>query len=605
MEEAEGVEAEEADGDEHQDGVAKGADESEDFGAVFLEDDVGGVVVDEAANRAGTSDDEDKKNPKHKDIIAWFYDIIADMKYIPTAIAYLNGAPHVGHALDFLLADVWARYQRSRGERVFLQTGTDEHGQKVANKALELGVSVQELCDENSTMFRALWQDLGAEYDYFIRTTDENHKKNCQEVWTKLAESGLIYKKAYRGWYCEGCESFIPETEAREMNYKCPSHQKALQEVAEENYFLKITGLVGQIRAAIERGRELSVLDAINGNLPEASVGTADKSDDNYLKILPDFRAVEILNLLEDTEDVSISRPKAQVPWGVPVPGDPEQTMYVWVDALSNYITGLNYPSAVVNKEAPEFGQAWPASVQVLGKDILRFHAITWPAILLGLGLPLPRVLLTHGFVNVEGKKMSKSVGNVISPTEVIRRYGADAFRLYFLKQIPTMDDGDFTWEKYDAAYNDLANTLGNLVSRLANMNIKYFDGLVGIANEQSIDKTDDSLPNMVKSLDKFHSLMRDMEFSDAIGELFSKLREINGEIDAKRPWDLAKQDETLPGLRDLLENWSSRVATIAVALAPFLPDTSEKILAILQPEKTVYGGEILFPKPEAGRETT
>jgi methionyl-tRNA synthetase len=519
------------------------------------------------------------------------------MKYTTTAIAYLNGAPHVGHALDFLLADVFARYQKSRGETVFLQTGTDEHGQKVANKAKELGVSPQELCDENSTMFRALWQDLGAEYDYFIRTTDENHKKNCQEVWTKLTDRGLIYKKEYHGWYCEGCESFVTETEAKEMDFICPTHQKPLQEVSEENYFLKVTELAPQIKAAIERGRELSIEDAMNGNITELAVGTKDKSDDNYIKILPDFRAAEILNLLKNTEDISISRPKSQVSWGVPVPNDPEQTMYVWVDALSNYVTGLNYPGAVVNPQAPDFAAAWPASVQVLGKDILRFHAITWPAILLGLDLPLPRTILTHGFVNVDGTKMSKSLGNVIGPTEVIKCYGSDAFRFYFLKHVPTNDDGDFTWAKYDAAYNDLANTLGNLVSRLANMNNKYFDGLIGIANEQSLDKTDDSLPNMAKSLDKFHDLMRDMEFSDAITELFDKLRDINGEIDAKKPWSLAKSDETLPELRNLLENWSSRVATLAVALAPFLPETSQKILAIFRPEKTVYSGEILFPK--------
>ena len=522
------------------------------------------------------------------------------MNYVATAIAYLNGAPHVGHALDFLLADVFARYQNSRGETTFLQTGTDEHGQKVANKAKELGVPVQELCDQNSTMFRALWQDLGAEYDYFIRTTDDAHKKNAQEVWTKLAKRGLIYKKQYRGWYCEGCEGFITDTEAKEMNYTCPNHQKPLEEVSEENYFLKVTELIPQIEAAILRGRDLSVEDAMSGNIPEASVGTADKSDDIYTKILPDFRAGEMLNLLKTTEDISISRPKSQVSWGVPVPGDAEQTMYVWVDALSNYITGLNYPSAVLNPGAPAFEVAWPASLQVLGKDILRFHAITWPAILLGLGLPLPRVILTHGFVNVDGMKMSKSLGNVVSPTEVIKRYGADAFRFYFLKHIPTSDDGDFTWEKYDASYNDLANTLGNLVSRLANMNNKYFEGLIGIANEQSIDKKDDSLPGIVKYLDDYHDLMRDMRFSEAISVLFDKLRDINAEIDAKKPWALAKSDETLPELRNLLENWSSRVALIASSLAPFLPATSEKILNIFLPERTVYSGEILFPKPEA-----
>jgi methionyl-tRNA synthetase len=509
------------------------------------------------------------------------------MKYITTAIPYLNGAPHVGHALDFLLADVMARYQKSRGDTVFLQSGTDEHGQKIADKAEELGVSVQDLCDENSELFRALWQELGGAYDYFIRTTDDNHKANCQAIWQRLVERDLIYKKAYRGWYCVGCEGFITESEAEDLNFCCPNHQQPLQNVSEDNYFLKVAKLIPEIRAAILRGRALSVSDAINGNLPAA------------LKILPDFRATEILNLLEKTEDVSISRPKSQVSWGIPVPNDPEQTMYVWTDALANYITGLGYPVATVNKDAPSFDVAWPASAQILGKDILRFHAIIWPAILIGLDLPLPRVILTHGFVNVDGAKMSKSIGNVISPNEVIARYGADAFRFYFLKHIPTTDDGDFTWEKYDAAYNDLANTLGNLVCRLANMNQKYFDGLIGIANEQSIDKTDDSLPSVVKYLATFHNLMRDLRYADALTELFDKLRDINAEIDTQKPWSLAKSDATLPELRNLLENWSNRVATLATALAPFLPDTSARILSIFQPNQTVYNCEVLFPKSE------
>ncbi|MCL2371478.1 methionine--tRNA ligase [Candidatus Saccharibacteria bacterium] len=521
------------------------------------------------------------------------------MKYITTAIAYLNGAPHVGHALDFLLADVMARYQKSRGETTFLQTGTDEHGQKVANKAKELGISTQDLCDENSTLFRDLWSNLGAEYDYFIRTTDDNHKQNCQAIWTKLEEKGLIYKKAYKGWYCEGCEGFVTDSEAKGCDYTCPIHQKPLQEVEEENYFLKISALTPQIRAAIERGRELSVSDAINGNLPASSVGTADTSDDRYLKILPDFRAGEMLNLLEKTEDVSISRSRSQLDWGVPVPGDSDQVMYVWVDALSNYITGLNYPDTIVNQAAPNIATSWPANSQILGKDILRFHAIIWPAILIGLDLPLPRTILTHGFVNVDGAKMSKSLGNVVSPDEVIARYGSDAFRYYFLKHIPTFDDGDFTWDKYDASYNDLANTLGNLVSRLANMNNKYFDSQIGINNDLSLDKDDDSLPSMVKYLAIYHELMRDMRYSDAIEELFAKLRDINAEIDAEKPWSLAKDDENLPKLRNLLENWSSRVATLSVALQPFLPEASTKILAIFQPEKTIYDGTILFPKSD------
>ena len=313
--------------------------------------------------------------------------------YICTAIPYVNGNPHIGHAMDYLLADTYARYRRSQGDEVRFQVGTDEHGNKVYSTAQKNGLSVEAYAAQNSQKFQDFIKKLDITYTDVIRTTDADHVRRCQEIWKQLEPH--IYAADYDGWYCEGCESFVTQKEYDENGGICPDHQKPYQKLTEKNYYLRMDDFRNQIRAKIESDEML---------------------------ILPEFRKQEMLRLLEDTPDISISRPRKQLSWGVPVPGDDEQVMYVWVDALSNYITVLGYPDQNIS-------EWWPASAQFVGKDILRFHTITWPAILLGLDLELPRKVISHGHVLAGGQKMSKSIGNVVDPMAVLERHGLEAFR--------------------------------------------------------------------------------------------------------------------------------------------------------------------------------
>ena len=315
--------------------------------------------------------------------------------YITTAIPYVNGAPHIGHACDYILADVFARYQKGKGNEVRFQAGTDEHGNKIAKKAAELNIDIKSYVDENSAKFQDFIKKLGVSYTDFVRTTDENHIRRVQEIWKKLENH--IYKASYEGWYCEGCERYITEKEYEENHGVCPDHNKPYEKLSEENYYFRISDFKDQIRSAIEN---------------------------KTMEILPEFRAKEILNLLDDSPDLSISRPTSQLKWGVPVPGDDSQVMYVWVDALSNYITVLGYPEN-------DISDFWPATAQFVGKDILRFHAIIWPAMLLALGLPLPKKIFAHPWFKFGVDKMSKSRGNVVNPDDEIRSYGADSVRMY------------------------------------------------------------------------------------------------------------------------------------------------------------------------------
>lgn len=464
--------------------------------------------------------------------------------YITTAIPYVNGVPHLGHAMDYLLADTARRFLMRKGMDVRLQAGTDEHGSKVQKKAEEMGVPVQEYVDENAQKFEDFIHSLGVEYTDFVRTTDPEHERRCQEIWKRLSDH--IYKDTYEGWYCEGCEGFVTEKEYEENGGVCPDHKKPYVRLAEENYYLRIADFKDEMRAAI-LGDEM--------------------------KITPAGRKKEFLNLLEDMPDVSISRPRKQLSWGVPVPGDESQVMYVWIDALANYITVLGYPDE-------DISEWWPAELQVIGKDILRFHAGIWPAILLGLKLPLPKNLLTHGYITVNGEKMSKSIGNVVDPQVVLGKYGVDAFRYYFLRHVSTTEDADYSDEKYEAAYNELANDLGNLVQRLATLCMK--SDMVG---GKSLAVEDE----------RFDELMGRYEYNVAFDHVWAKVQGLNKRIDVEKPWALVKSDPEK--CHEVLFALVQDILGIANQLAVFIPGTAEKISGIFGAEKIVPPEVPLFPR--------
>ena len=465
-------------------------------------------------------------------------------KYICTAIPYVNGAPHIGHAMDYLLADIYARYQTMQGNAVKFQAGTDEHGSKIAKKAAETGLDVQEYVNQNSKKFQDFIQKFDISYTDFIRTTNPEHIRRVQEIWNRL--SNHIYKHSYTGWYCEGCESFVTQKEYEENNGICPDHKTPYEKLEEENYYFRLSDFKDEIKSAIEN---------------------------DTMQIIPDFRKKEVLKMLTDSPDVSISRPVEHLKWGVPVPGDETQVMYVWMDALTNYITVLGYPDQ-------DISAFWPADVQLVGKDILRFHAILWPAILLGLGLPLPRVVLSHGHVLSGGQKMSKSLGNVVDPIEVLDRHGLDAFRYFFSRHIDTFSDSDFTWEKYDNAYNnELANDLGNLVQRLAALCHK--NDLGGGEFTPAHDG-------------EYHELMDNFQYSRGIDYAWGKLQELNRRIDETKPWSVAKADPA--AARVLLGSLVVDLLRANHLLKPYLP-ISVQIEKIFTAEKIVPPETPLFPK--------
>lgn len=474
-------------------------------------------------------------------------------KYITTAIPYVNAQPHVGHAMDYLLADVWARYEQTIGNEVRISAGLDEHGSKIAKRAEEEGKTPQELVDYLEPKFRELIKKLNVvPPSYFVRTTDPEHKRRAQAIWQKLEAAGMIYKGTYEGWYCSGCEAFLAESEAKGVDYKCSDHGKPLEKLSEENYYLKVSKFSTQIKEFVES------------------------------TVVPKFRGKEILELLKDgAKDVSVSRPIEKLSWGIPVPGDESQVMYVWVDALSNYITALEYPDETWEKDF------WPADVEVIGKDILRFHAIIWPAMLLALGLGLPKTLLVHGHITVGGAKMSKSVGNVIDPLAVIDEWGTDAFRYFFLRHVSMWDDGDFSWEKFAAAYNgELANELGNLVARLSNMISKYGAKRKAVSTERHGEVEE-----------VYAATMKSFEFGKALGAAWEIVRGANVYIDETKPWELAKSDKERLGVV-LNELWGD-MALIARLLAPFLPGTAEKIAKVFSKDKLGELDGVLFPKKD------
>lgn len=473
--------------------------------------------------------------------------------YLTTAIPYVNGAPHLGHTMDYIIADSYARYNKILGNEVRFQAGTDEHGNKIFQKALASNIPTKEYVDRNSLKFKEFIKKLDAENTDFIRTTDEAHMMRCQEIWKKI--SPHIYKSKYEGWYCSGCEGYITQKEYDENNGICPDHQKPYEKLSEENYYFRISDFKKEI---------------------------ADKIKSDELLILPEFRKKEVLKMLEDAPDVSVSRPKSQLTWGVPVPDDDNQTMYVWIDALSNYITVLGYPDNDIN-------DWWPASVQFVGKDILRFHAIIWPAMLLALGLPLPKVICSHGFILSNGQKMSKSIGNVVDPIEVLEKHGIDAFRYYFLRHVDNFSDGDFTWDKFENAYcTELANDLGNLVQRLATMANK--NEINGKNINESFDK------EILAKNKEYSELMDKFEFTRAFDVAWTKVQAINKRIDDEKPWEFTKKGEPEKA-KEVLGSLVDDLLEVNTLLKPFMPTCTKKIEEIFTKEIIKVPEVPLFPK--------
>jgi methionyl-tRNA synthetase len=473
--------------------------------------------------------------------------------YVTTSIPYINGEPHLGHALEFVMADVVARAARGRKDKVIFTIGTDEHGGKIAEKAAELNLTPIQLADQMSQSFRDLAKALNISNDRFIRTTDKGHEQRAALIWQALAKD--IYKAKYTGWYCTGCETFVTEAVAKENNYTCPIHNRKYEKVEEENYFFRLTTYAAQIQEAIENGS---------------------------FQIIPATKRNEVLQVFkEGLEDMSISRPKEKIGWGIPVPGDDSHVMYVWFEALMNYLTVLGYP------EHEDFKKFWPANVQIIGKDISRFHAAVWPGMLLGLGLPLAKTLYIHGFINVDGKKMGKSLGNSIPPQEIIDKYGVDAFRYFFLRHIPSYGDGDFTWELFEKAYNnELANELGNAVSRTAAMILKYQNGLIG------------DIPPSEHDIGQYGAALEKCRFDQALDEVWEQVRGLNQYVDEEKPWEIAGRKDA-DHLREVLAYMVSCLLEIAEMLEPFLPDTSAKIIGIFESGivKPIEG--TLFPKKD------
>jgi len=473
--------------------------------------------------------------------------------YITTPIYYVNDRPHIGHAYTTVAADILARWHRQQGEDVFFLTGTDEHGAKVAEAAQKAGQSPKDFCDAKAQDFKQAWQLLNIQYDNFIRTTDQKHEAAVQAVLQQLFNDGHIYKGEYEGLYCQGCEQYLTADDL--VDGKCPDHQTAPQLMKEESYFFKLSAWQKELAKRIE-GDEL--------------------------KIEPVERKNEVLSFINGgLKDISISR--KNVKWGVPLPFDKEQTTYVWIDAFLNYLTGIGWsgPDVAGPRDAAEQHFTWwPAEVQLMAKDIIRVHSTIWAGMLLALGLPLPKKMFVHGFFTLAGQKISKSLGNVIWPEELVNKFGVDASRYLLMSSTPLGQDGDISWEKMTDKYNsDLANTLGNLISRVFNLIEANFDGQVEPADGVNLD---------------IAPMMRELKLYEALQLIREKIFWANQYIDEIKLWQLVKDDkaQAAKALGELL----GVIIAVGESLEPFMPQAAGKILVAARAEKIVKG-EALFPK--------
>ncbi|MBE5750276.1 MAG: methionine--tRNA ligase [Clostridiales bacterium] len=472
---------------------------------------------------------------------------VKDKFYITTAIAYTSGKPHIGNTYEAILADSVARFKRYEGYDVFFQTGTDEHGQKIEEKAAAANLTPKAFVDGVAEEIKRIWDLVGVSYDKFIRTTDDYHEKQVQKIFKKLYEQGDIYKGSYEGWYCTPCESFW--TESQLVDGKCPDCGREVKKSQEEAYFFKMSKYADQLMQYYNDHPEF---------------------------ILPISRKNEMVNnfLKPGLQDLCVSR--SSFKWGIPVDFDSKHVVYVWLDALTNYITGVGYDADGNSTE--QYNKLWPADVHIIGKDIIRFHTIYWPIFLMALGVPLPKKVYGHGWLLQDGGKMSKSKGNVMYADDLVEYFGKDAVRYYVLTAMPQDNDGLISWEGViDTINSDLANVYGNLVSRTIAMSNKYFGGIV---EDAKVNKTvDDELKAVVTAArDKIKAKMDEYRIADAIAEVISVFRRANKYIDETMPWALAKDESKKDRLKTVLYNLTEAIIIGSSLLTPFMPDTCKKV---------------------------
>ena len=490
--------------------------------------------------------------------------------YITTPIYYPSAEFHIGHCYTTIIADALARYKRLAGYDVFFQTGTDEHGQKIEKKAEEKGVTPKEYVDPIIENAKDLWKKLGISYDYFIRTTDEDHCKRVQEIFKKMYDKGDIYKGEYKGLYCTPCESFWTESQLDE-NGKCPDCHRDVHEVSEEAYFFKLSKYQDRLVKYYE---------------------------DNPQFIQPESRKNEMLNnfIKPGLEDLCVSRTSFN--WGIPVSFDKKHVIYVWVDALSNYITSLGYP----DENSELYKKYWPCDLHLVGKEIVRFHTIIWPCMLMSMEVPLPKQVFGHGWLIIDGGKISKSLGNYKDPREYINTYGVDAVRYYALREVPFGNDGNFSEDLLIARTNaDLVNTLGNLVNRTIAMSKKYFDSKV--ENPNVIESIDDTLISYAKMLPSLvENKMNSLKVNEALEDIFELLKRSNKYIDETTPWVLAKDESKKERLQTVLYNLLESIRISAILLRAFIPGTCDKIFKMLN-TKNIEFNTLDFGNLETGIE--